>query len=97
MTRLTENSQGGDLASASLTAEGLSEVDTTARLDAAAAPVFVGWMLWNIVRHQHISRGTTWWPGRDAIFEDLPPDQQTAWSRAAADLQQRAKSFGRLI
>jgi hypothetical protein len=54
-------------------------------------------MLWNIVRSQHISRGTEWTHHRDAIFEDLPQDVQTAWNRAAADLQSRAKAFGRLV
>jgi hypothetical protein len=60
-------------------------------------PHFVGWMLWNLVRQQHISRGADWSWHRDAIFEDLPDDVQTAWNRSAADLQQRAKSFGRLV
>jgi hypothetical protein len=72
----------------------MSDADTTSRVDDKQL-TFVGWMLWNIVRAEHVSRGTVWpW---DGIFEDMPQDQQTAWNRAAADLQQRAKSFGRLI
>lgn len=59
--------------------------------------IFVGWMLFNIVQQQHGSRGAAWPYGKQMIFEDLPADAQTAWNRAAADLQQRAKLFGRLI
>lgn len=70
----------------------MSEDDTTSRAEEGI--VFVGWMLWNIVRAQHVSRGAEW---PDGIFEDLPADAQTAWNRAASDLQQRAKTFGRLI
>lgn len=63
----------------------------------ALFPPFTGWMLWNAVRTQHISRSTAWPWHRDTIFEDLPADVQTAWNRAAADLQQRAKTYGRLV
>lgn len=74
----------------------MSAGDTTSHAEEGTA--FVGWMLWNIVRSHHVSRGVAW-PQDDhgGIFNNMPQDMQTAWDRAAADLQQRAKGYGRLI
>lgn len=59
-----------------------------------AFPPFVGWMLWNIVLHEHRQCGAPWPEG---IFEDQPEAVRAAWERAATALQQRATSLGRLV
>lgn len=64
-------------------------------MDNDATPLpFEGWMLWNIVRQEHVHCAAPWPNG---IFEDQPAEVQAAWKRAASMLQQRAKAYGRLV
>lgn len=69
-------------------------MSTARNTDGRTFPQFEGWMLWNIVCHAHACCGVPW---PLTIFEAQPREIQAAWERAAAELQQRATTLGRLI